>query len=121
MKSICLMRDIYKALSDFENNFEKVHGVGLNEAMALCSIGDGTLSSTEISEKTGMSTSHTSKVIRSIEEKELIVRALGDKDKRQMYFNLSKKGKECLSEMKCGSVEIPELLKPIFEKFCQGD
>lgn len=121
MKSICLMRDIYKALSEFESNFEQVHGVGLNEAMALCSLGEGTLSSTEISGKTGMSTSHTSKVIRSIEEKELVVRALGDKDKRQMYFNLSKKGKECLSAMKCGSVEIPELLRPIFEKYCRED
>lgn len=121
MKSICLMRDIYKALSDFENSFEKVHGVGLNEAMALCSISGETLSSTQISGRTGMSTSHTSKVIRSIEEKQLVVRALGDKDKRQMYFSLSEKGKECLSGMKCGSVEIPELLKPVFEKYCEGE
>lgn len=118
MKSICLMRNIYKALSDFENSFEEVHGVGLNEAMALCSIGEDTLSATEISEKTGMSTSHTSKVIRSIEEKKLIKRVLGEKDKRQMYFSLNTKGKKCLSEMKCGSVEIPELLKPLFEKHC---
>lgn len=41
---------------------------------------------------TGLSASHTSKVIRSIEEKELIVRNLGDKDKRQMHLLYPIKG-----------------------------
>lgn len=63
----------------------------------------------------GLSASHTSKVIRSIEEKELIVRNLGDKDKRQMHFTLSDKGRECLEALKANEIEIPELLKPLFK------
>lgn len=55
------------------------------------------------------------KVIRSIEEKELIVRNLGDKDKRQMHFTLSDKGRECLEALKANEIEIPELLKPLFK------
>jgi len=116
MESLCIMRDIYKAISDFEERFNETHHVCLNEAMVVCSLKDGMLSATEIAEKTGMTTSHTSKIIRSVEEKELIQRVLGDKDKRQMYFNLSGKGKTCLSNVECDNVEIPDILKPVFNK-----
>ena len=81
----------------------------------LCCIGGDTLTASVISENTGLSASHTSKVIRSIEEKELIVRNLGDKDKRQMHFTLSDKGHECLEALKANEIEIPELLKPLFK------
>ena len=85
------MRELFKALSELETRLMEQYGVSLNEAMALCCIGGDTLMASVISEKTGLSASHTSKVIRSIEEKELIVRNLGDKDKRQMHFTLSTK------------------------------
>lgn len=90
------MRDIYRALNDFERDFEKVHGVGLNEAMVLCCLENASLSSGEIAESTGMTCSHTSKMIGSVEGKGLIERVLGERDKRQMYFHLTVKGRECL-------------------------
>lgn len=110
------MRELFKALSELETRLMEQYGVSLNEAMALCCIGGDTLTASVISENTGLSASHTSKVIRSIEEKELIVRNLGDKDKRQMHFTLSDKGRECLEALKANEIEIPELLKPLFNK-----
>ena len=99
------MRELFKALSELETRLMEQYGVSLNEAMALCCIGGDTLTASVISENTGLSASHTSKVIRSIEEKELIVRNLGDKDKRH----------ECLEALKANEIEIPELLKPLFK------
>lgn len=120
MNSICIMREIYKALESYEAEFEKTYGVCLNEAMALCSLSKDPckLSASEIAGKTGMSNSHTSKVIKSIENKELIERSMGMEDKRQMYFTLSAKGKECLENISCKDVVIPEILRPVFEKLC---
>ena len=66
------MRELFKALSELETRLMEQYGVSLNEAMALCCIGGDTLTASVISENTGLSASHTSKVIRSIEEKELI-------------------------------------------------
>lgn len=40
---------------------------------------------------------------------------MGDKDKRQMHFTLSDKGRECLEALKANEIEIPELLKPLFK------
>ena len=91
MNTICKMRDIYKALSIFETAFEEVYGISLNEAMVLCALREAgkEITSTAIAERTEMAPSHTSKVIRAVEDKGLIRRALGEVDKRQMYFSLT--------------------------------
>ena len=94
------MRDLLKALSKLENQLVEKHGVCLNEAMALCSLYDGTLSASGISEMIGLAPSHTSKVIRSIEEKKLIKRSLGKQDKRTMYFHLTESGNDIMLRLK---------------------
>ena len=55
-----------------------------------------------------------SKVIRSVEDKGLLARKLGEQDKRQMYFTLTRKGKNCLERIKEQGVEVPEWLAPLF-------
>ena len=62
-----------------------------------------------------LSPSHTSKMLRILEEKGLIVRELGNEDRRQMYFHLSSTGKQRVSELEVDKVEMPELLKPLFK------
>lgn len=109
------MRELFKALSDLENQLIALYGVSLNEAMALCSIGSEMLSASEISEMTGLAPSHTSKVIKSVEDKGFIKRNLGKKDKRQMYFKLTEKGNDCLLKIKEEGIDIPEFLKVLFE------
>lgn len=118
MENICLMRDIYRAIQTFEADFLKVHRVCLNEAMLLCSLSGGKRSAAEIAATNAMSPSHTSKVIRSVEEKGFVKRVLGEQDKRKMYFELTAAGKKCLEGMKCGSVAVPEILRPVFRARC---
>lgn len=115
MKTICMMRDIYKALASFEAQFEEIYNLSLNEAMILCALQEAKkeMTSTELSTRTGMAPSHTSKVIRTVEEKGLIQRALGETDKRQMYFNLTPEGKKRLEAINLEKVEVPEMLKPL--------
>lgn len=116
MNTICKMRDIYRALSTFEAAFENVYGLSLNEAMVLCALREvgEEMTSTAIAGRTEMAPSHTSKVIRSVEEKGFINRALGKTDKRQMYFSLTSKGKKQLDALDLDKIEVPEMLKPLF-------
>lgn len=115
MNTICKMRDIYKALSVFETAFEEMYAISLNEAMVLCALREAgkEITSTAISERTEMAPSHTSKVIRAVEDKGLIRRALGEVDKRQMYLNLTEAGKKRLDELDLDKVEVPEILKQL--------
>ena len=108
------MRELLKALSELEANLMEYHGVSLNEAMVLCSIGAETVTASEVVDRTGLRASHTSKVIRAAEEKKLLKRTLGEKDKRMMYFTLTSKGHRCLDDIKEKGVEVPSVLMPLF-------
>lgn len=108
------MRDLMKALSDLETQLITTYGITLNEAMVLCSVGNNTVSAGDITSSTGMTPSHASKTIRSVESKDLLTRKLGEHDKRQMYFVLTGKGKKCLEEIKEKGVEVPGWLKGVF-------
>lgn len=109
------MKELLKSLSSLELQLEKRYGVSLNEAMVLCCIGNGTITASMISEKTGMTPSNTSKVIRSIENKELITHVTGEKDRRQKRFTLTDKGLRRLDTLKNEEIDIPDFIKPLFE------
>ena len=107
MENLCRIRNIQRAVAGFESQFEKRYGICLNEGMALCSLQQaGSLSSGEIGELLGL---------RSIENKGLIERILGMKDKRQMYFSLTPRGKELISSVKCNEIEFSPLLANLLE------
>ena len=114
MEDFCKIRDVYRAIVEFEGQFMQVYGLSLNEGMLLCTLlNSPKLTSTEIAEALGLSASNASKVIRSIEEKHLIIRIVGKEDKRQMRFSLSAEGKKRVTAMKSSAVEMPDLLQRI--------
>ncbi len=108
------MRDLVRALSGLESQLEETYGVTLNEAMVLCSVGEDTVSAGNIISCTGMTASHASKTIRSAEDKGLLSRKLGEHDKRQMYFVLTRKGKNRLQHIKEQGIDVPEWLAALF-------
>ena len=109
------MRELFRALSDLESHLLQAHGVSLNEAMVLCAIGKEQVAARTIVERTGLTPSHASKVIRMAEEKGMLERTPGTKDKRQMYFALTDKAKEKLEDIRKHGIEIPDLLLPFFQ------
>ena len=38
MKTICAIRDVFRAMTNFEASFEQVYQITLNEAMILCAL-----------------------------------------------------------------------------------
>ena len=107
------MRDLYRSLALLETRLSETYGLSLNEAMVLCSIGEETVMAGVVVERTGLTASHASKMIRSVEEKGYIERIPGDHDKRQMYFTLTDAGNECLAKVKCADIHVPELLENV--------
>ena len=66
MKTICAMRDVFKAMGNFETAFEKMYQITLNEAMILCALKEASekVTATNLSKQTELSPSHTSKMLR---------------------------------------------------------
>lgn len=112
MEKLCKIRDIQRSVVAFEAQFEKRYGICLNEGMALCSLHKAErLSSGEIGELLGLSSSNTSKVIASMERKGFVKRIMGETDKRQMYFLLTDSGSELISSIKCDEIETTPALE----------
>ena len=88
MESICAIKDIYKALYQFEKTFAEVHDITINEAMLLCCLKDGETKSA------GMICEYT-----AVENKGYIRRNINKNDKRQMCFSLTPGGKEKIQQM----------------------
>lgn len=114
MKDLCKIRDVYRAIAEFETQFIQQYNLSLNEGMLLCALLDyPRLTSGEIAESLGLSHSNTSKLIRSVEEKKLVTRIVGKEDKRQMHFSLTSEGKEQINAIKNTTHEMPALLQKI--------
>lgn len=111
VKTLCKVRDLYRSIAEFELEFQEKYNICLNEGMLLCSLEGQQYSSSEIARNLGLTNSNASKVIRSVEDKGFVKRIIGKEDKRQMYFTLSKGGKEVLNTLKCSEFEMPDLLK----------
>lgn len=114
--ALCSLRDIYRAIRDFEMEFLQKHDLCLNEGMLLCTLCTEMYSSSELATKLGLTNSNASKVIRSVEDKGFIERRLGKEDKRQMYFVLSSTGKKKLNEIKDADDHIRDVLLQIISK-----
>ena len=111
-KELWRVRDIYRAVTELENEMEAAYGLNLNEAMLLCNLSDkGSMTAGEVGECLGLTQSNASKVIRSLEKKELLKRSLDKTDKRIRHFRLTKTGEEKLDGMDCQSITLPPLLE----------
>jgi len=112
---ICTLRNIYKAVNQYEKEFATKFGLTLNEAMLLCSLETKSLCASDLAEVTDMQCSQTSKILKSLEDKDLIKRTLGKDDKRNMFFMLSEKGETMLASINSFQQEIPDVLKPMLQ------
>ena len=113
MEPLCYIRNIYRIIGKFEDQFQQNYDLGLNESFLLCELKDKELSSGEISGILEVTHSNASKVIRSLEKKKLIKRVMGKDDKRKMYFSLTATGKSKLETIKCETQNISEIAQNI--------
>lgn len=115
MEPICAIKDIYKALYQFEKSFAEANDITINEAMILCCLKDGEAKTAgALSEFVGLSNSRISKVINTVEDKHLIRRLINPNDKRQMLFSLTPEGKEriaCMQERELGFDDLFGILR----------
>ncbi|NDV78870.1 MarR family winged helix-turn-helix transcriptional regulator [Dysgonomonas sp. 511] len=114
MEPICKLKDIYKALYNFEKEFAETNGITINEGMLLCCLKDGKpRSANELCDFVGLSNSRVSRIITAVEDKGYINREMGAVDKRQMIFSLTTKGIEKTKEMQAKKLDFSELVSLI--------
>jgi len=117
MEDICLIKEIYRSLYQFEKDFQEMNGISINDAMVLCCLKSGEeRSAGDICEFVGLSNSRVSKVLCAVEEMGYIHRRLGSVDKRQMFFSLTDTGKFKVQEMKGKSLHLKDFIAKISQQ-----
>lgn len=112
MDRLCRIRDLQRAVMRFEETFETHFGISLNEGMALCTLSEREkMCSGELGEALGLTASNTSKVLRTVETKGLVTREMCCKDRRQIFYSLTERGREHLAAIHAAEVETPPLLE----------
>ena len=110
MDTICRLKDIYKALYNFEKDFVDANGITINEGMILCCMKDGKpKSANEICGFVGLSNSRVSRIINTVEAKGYISREMGAADKRQMIFTLTDIGNEKIRDLESEKLDTKYL------------
>jgi len=111
---LCKIREIYRAIDEYENKIVHDYGLSLNEGMLLCCIQEyGKTSSTDIAKSLGLTCSNTSKVIKSVEAKKFIKRSLDNKDKRVMLFSITEEGKNKINDVMTDTKDLPAIIKEL--------
>ncbi len=114
MDDICVIKEVYKLLYQFEKDFAETHQVTINDAMVLCCLKNGEEKSAgDICDFVGLSNSRVSKVLCTVEEMGYIQRRLGSVDKRQMFFSLTESGKQKVETMKGQSLHFSDFLRKV--------
>jgi len=120
MEDICLIKEIYRSLYQFEKDFLERNQISINDAMVLCCLKDGKEKSAgDICDFVGLSNSRVSKVLCSVEEMGYICRRLGSVDKRQMFFSLTEPGKLKMQQLNGQSCHLTDFIGKI-SKQCES-
>lgn len=113
IQTICLMRDLFLGLRQLEDQLIEQVGVDLNEAILLCALGSDSRLSTEVSRLTGFLPAHTSKLLASLERRNLIKRTAGSVDRRQVVCQLTEAGLSSLDTLRGLELDYPPTLQKL--------
>ena len=114
MEAILKLKDIYKALYDFEKQYAKFNELTINEAIVLYALRDGKpIIANKIYKFVGLSKSRMSRVMAEIENKGYVARQTGVEDKRNIFFFLTSLGREKLNTLMAQKINFSALIDRI--------
>lgn len=100
MNTLCRIREVSRAIAEFEQCFEREYRLSMNEGVLLCCLArHGELSSGEIAEMLRLTWFEYVEGDPVGGGQGIVIRKLGEEDKRQMYFSLTEAGRAELERL----------------------
>ena len=107
---LCALTRLLEDLKNGENYLKDTMGVTFKEAVMLCAIDKGFSEPAKLAKQMNLSPSRASRLISSLEMKNLTTRKTSSKDKRIIILNLSKKGRVLIDEIHNTVLPFPQYL-----------
>ena len=112
---VCSFSKLFDELKTTEQYLKSEYGLTFKESVLLCSIDAGYDEPAKLAGQLNLSPSRTSRLISSLEKKELSIRTSCTKDKRIINIKLSKKGKQLIKQIQNNELPFPSCLKETLE------
>jgi len=109
MKKLCDLKEVVKEIYKFESELHKNFKLSINESLCLCTLSSGEMSSGDLAKEIGISVSRMSRILKSLEDKKLVMRNFSDTDKRKMIFTITDSGMSKILKLKKSELMIPEI------------
>ncbi len=106
-QTFCVLKKVCKTLYLLEKELEDQFDLDLNESMILCLLADKSYKSSDVALHLGISNSRISRILTSLEQKKMIARDVGNRDRREMFFSLTKKAKDALEGIQASKINFP--------------
>ncbi|MDD3903877.1 MAG: MarR family transcriptional regulator [Sphaerochaeta sp.] len=107
MIDLCAIRKLQITLRQFEEELKNETGLSFNDAMLLCAVNKGIYEPSALAKELELSPSRLTRVLDSMENRDLIQRELSSSDRRSMKVTLSKKGRKMVEDYSCSGISIP--------------
>lgn len=115
MNELCNLRKLIVDLRHFEEKLKKKTGLTVNEALLICQVQRGKQEPTLLAEELELSPSRLSRILDSLEKKNLISREISSEDRRSVTVNLTSLGLGAANEINCTNIKLPDYLKVAIE------
>lgn len=114
MESIVKLKNIYKALYDFEKQYLDINEVTINEAIILNTLIDNKPKiAKDLYSSVGLSKSRVSRILSDMEKKGYISRKISKEDKRNIFFQLTHAGISKAKEITTQRINFSNLVTQI--------
>ncbi|MBI9096647.1 MAG: MarR family transcriptional regulator [Sphaerochaeta sp.] len=107
MIDLCAIRKLQTSLRAFEKHLKEETGLSFNDALLLCAVNKGVEEPGLLAKELELSPSRLTRILDSLESRDLIKRELSSHDRRSMLITLTQKGKQMVEKYSCSGITLP--------------
>ncbi len=110
MIDLCAIRKLQTSLRTFEDQLKEQTGLSFNDALLLCAVNKGIYEPGSLAKELELSPSRLTRILDSLESRDLIKRTLSSMDRRSLTVALTETGKDMVKTYSCSELHIPQEL-----------
>lgn len=107
MIDLCAIRKLQTSLRAFEKHLKEETGLSFNDALLLCAVRKGIAEPGLLAKELELSPSRLTRILDSLEKRDLTRRELSPLDRRSMLVTLTTKGKQMVEQYSCSGITLP--------------
>lgn len=107
MIDLCSIRKLQTSLRAFEKHLKEETGLSFNDALLLCAVNKGIAEPGLLAKELELSPSRLTRILDSLESRDLTRRELSSVDRRSMLVTLTQKGKQMVEKYSCSGIILP--------------